>query len=50
MVACASKTTPKLSSIEISPSSPANMIVGSTLQLLTSAINSLQYEAKVWYN
>jgi hypothetical protein len=36
MVACVSKTTPKLSSIEITPSSPANIIVGSTLQLMAS--------------
>lgn len=36
MVACVSKTTPKLSSIEITPSSPANIIVGSTLQLIAS--------------
>ena len=40
MAACSSKTAPKLSSIEISPSSPPNVTVGSTFQLTATGIYS----------
>jgi len=51
VVGCASKTTIKLSSIEISPSNPPNITVGSSFQLKATGIysdgSSLDITAKV---
>lgn len=45
--ACSSKTTIKLTSIEISPSSPPNVTVGSTFQLTATGIYSDGFTANI---